>query len=673
MMWSLAVICTACTSVSIYKWGDLMSGEPTLEYKFQVGGTLPANASSYVRRKADDDLYNYLKDGEFCYVLNSRQMGKSSLLNRTMHQLQENGIAVCGWVDLQAIGGNNPTEEQWYYSIIHNLIKNLESSKLRDYLKSNLKIWWHEQKELSPVRKLGVWLDEILLESVTDKNIIIFIDEIDNIRHLKFTTDDFFSLIRSCCNHRAIQAQSNRLTFVLCGVAKPSDLIQDPIQSPFNIGKGIALTPLELANTKNLSEIFIKQAANPSNLVKEIFRWTNGQPFLTQQLGQLIAEDGTNIPEGQESSMVEQQVRKKIIKNWQYQDGAILQVHLDTIRKRLIADDWGKLKRLELCHKILKYGKLEVNDNPEEASVELDLRLTGLVIKQGQKLKIYNRIYQYIFDIKWMKKELKICRPYNEKLLAWLVSDKQDYSQLLYGDELKKLEKWREKQRLGDHDLKFLGSSDKFDSKAQGFFARTSNYETAIRRMLSWTHGKESLNESIFKIASNIFQSPKKRGDAEWIDNLVRWHLIENWETHEQAKPLRKTRDYLLKNRNCDPFWLLLSYQQILQGTSFNPSCPEHQELLKSGLVVDKDGELTVHNRIYEAVFDSNWVTKELNSLRPYAKELVAWLNSDCRDESTLLRGQVLQDSLTSIQGKSLSEKEEQFLIASQVVNLRVI
>ncbi|NEP58649.1 MAG: hypothetical protein F6K31_16800 [Symploca sp. SIO2G7] len=650
-----------------------MSEEPILEYKFQVGGTLPANASSYVRRQADDDLYNYLKNGEFCYVLNSRQMGKSSLLNRTMHKLQENGIAVCGWIDLQAIGASHSSEEQWYYSIIHNLIKDLESSKFPSFLDSNLKSWWHEHKELSPVRRLGVWFEEILLRSVTDKNIIVFIDEIDIIRNLKFTTDDFFSLIRSFCNYRAIQEQSKRLTFVLSGVAKPSDLIQNFERSPFNIGTEIELTPLELNNTENLSKIFNKQVENRRNVIKEIFKWTNGQPFLTQQLGRMIVEDGAYIPKGQESRMVEQQVRKKIIENWQSQDGAMLQVHLDTIRKRLVADDSGKLRRLELCQKILQDGKLEVNDNSEEASEKLDLHLTGLVLKQRRELKIYNEIYQSIFDAGWIKKELEGCRRYNKNLLAWLASDKQDYSQLLYGDDLEKLEKWREEQRLGDNDLKFLVSSDKFDSEAKGFFARTSNYETAIRKMLSWTKGKKDLNESIFNIASTVLQSPKERGDAEWIDNLVRWHLIKEWETHEQAKPLRKIRDYLLNNKNCDPFWLLFRYQQILHGASFNPNCPKHQELLNSGLVVDKDGELTVHNPIYEAVFDLSWVTKELDSLRIYAKQLVAWFNSGCRDESTLLRGQVLQDSLASVKGKSLSEEENKFLITSQVVNLRVI
>ncbi|MGB3637109.1 MAG: hypothetical protein WBA39_05895 [Rivularia sp. (in: cyanobacteria)] len=55
------------------------------EYKYQVGGSLAGTDLSYVQRQADTELYNALRNAEFCYVLNSRQMEKSSLLVRARY------------------------------------------------------------------------------------------------------------------------------------------------------------------------------------------------------------------------------------------------------------------------------------------------------------------------------------------------------------------------------------------------------------------------------------------------------------------------------------------------------------------------------------------------------------------------------------------------------------
>jgi WD40 repeat protein len=431
-------------------------------YQYQVGSGLSATAPSYVKRSADDKLFGRLMKGTFCYVFNSRQMGKTSLRNRTMQRLMNEQVC-CFSIDLNNIGCTDVTAFQWYVSFI----KELHYAPIPELSKKvNFNNWLAENHSSSPVNLLRCYIRDVLLKHVLNHQIVILIDEIDNLISLSFDTDDFFALIRASSDLREGKSDYDRLSFALFGVVTPSDLISNSAKTPFNIGTKIDLTGFDLEESTVLRTGLVNCVPQPEVALKEILTWTKGQPFLTQKLCNIISSGDYDLPElkaGSEKDWIMQLVKSHIIDNWEEQDEPM---HLKYIQNRVLCDEAETSLILSLYQQILISKYIRADDSYEQ----LQLRLTGLVVRREAVLQVYNPIYEMVFDRQWVARELEKLRPpfYTEAFRAWQdVTEDQKDSFLLRGQVLRDARTWAKGKRLSELEYFFIGDSQEAETKAE--------------------------------------------------------------------------------------------------------------------------------------------------------------------------------------------------------------
>ncbi|GAB4562794.1 MAG: hypothetical protein Tsb0020_11410 [Haliangiales bacterium] len=410
--------------------------KPRRACRFQAGGTLGDDAF-YVERPADDRLPAALLRGELCYVLTSRQMGKSSLRVRAMKRLQSHGVA-CASIDLTGIGSTDITVRDWYYGLTSEIADQVGLDEPDSF--------WDQRRHLGPVHGLCRYLEEEVLARISGR-IVIFIDEIDATLSLPFSRDDFFAAVRALYNRRVERPENQRLTFCLLGVSAPSDLIDDPTRTPFNIGRAIRLDDFTRAEMSILARGLSGIDANPHACLDKIFDWTHGHPYMTQRVcADLVAAvqaqiRRTGVITSSALEEVEEVIRTRFLAPKQIEDP-----NLQFAERRL-----GKRRdasRVITAHRILQlYRRLHRGEHILADASDRDqyeLRLIGMAAERahpgGRVLAVRNRIFQTVFDQAWIDRQVT-GRAIAMPLARWLESERSDAC-VLRGPALAKIQTW---------------------------------------------------------------------------------------------------------------------------------------------------------------------------------------------------------------------------------------
>ena len=344
---------------------------------------MPRDAACYVTRLADQQLFDSLLAMEYCYVLDSRQKGKSSLVNRVGHRLIEAGKNVVQ-VDLQRLGANLDSD-QWYAGISHQVAKALD-------IVGPFSQFWSAEKNTGACARWLKFLEEVALPSAHG-SLIIVVDEIDFVLALPFKTDEFFAGIRGLANARATDPLVRNIAFSLVGSSTPSQLIQEPLITPFNIGRSIELLDFTREELKPL-ETWLPGG---SVALDRVYHWTSGHPYFTQLLCSMMPRTATDVDAAVETYLCSERARRTE-PNLLDSERRILETKLPEMDM-----ETSKASLLNAYLDILN-GKPKLDD--ETNSLYPLLMLAGVVVHAGPRLVVRNRIYRTNFDAKWCARNM---------------------------------------------------------------------------------------------------------------------------------------------------------------------------------------------------------------------------------------------------------------------------
>ncbi|MDH3506481.1 MAG: AAA-like domain-containing protein, partial [Gammaproteobacteria bacterium] len=358
---------------------------------FSVGAPLHAVRAGYVRRRADEVLYETLVAGRYAHVIAPEHTGKSSLIAATAARLEANGVKIA-ILDLEQIGVRDAGTDagRWYYSVAYRLLRQLR-------IRIDLQSWWQDKAILSNRQRLVEFYSEVVLQNVPEQ-IVVFIDEIQCIEELQFG-DQLLASIRAAHNARATDPEFSRLTFVLLGECDPLSLIGEPELSPFNVTQAVTLTDFSRDDLDLFATELNLSPADAAIALDRIYYWTGGQPYLTQKLARSVARE-------QLRSDIEANIDRIVILQLAGRSALHNEPHMSHIHRKIVKNEQLSEPLLNLYGRISKGIDVDADLG---SPVQRRLIAIGLVVIDVEgNLRIRNRIYRRVFTARWANENLPI-------------------------------------------------------------------------------------------------------------------------------------------------------------------------------------------------------------------------------------------------------------------------
>lgn len=249
-------------------------------------GVIDIDSKHYIARPADAELKMLIgQPRSFPYILEPRQMGKSSLLVRIAEHARASG-PLSLYIDLQLDGSDVRRTYESFAKWLAELIT----------IEAGLDPHFHLgafSSSLPPGRKLTVFIDTIL--TALHHNLLLFFDEVDLLLDTPWGID-FMALLRAWHGKGAVSLLwRNRLNIIMSGSSEPHYLLSGTAGSPFNVGHRVILSDFTMNEVAELAQSYGLKL-NELELAR-VYAHLGGHPYLTHNLLIYLAHASVAIDE----------------------------------------------------------------------------------------------------------------------------------------------------------------------------------------------------------------------------------------------------------------------------------------------------------------------------------------------------------------------------------------
>jgi class 3 adenylate cyclase len=246
----------------------LLANPPELE---QPEGPVPLDSLFYIERPPiEQECYETIrKPGALIRIKAPRQMGKSSLISRILHQVQQEGYQTVGLNFQSADGEFMASLDQFLQWFCVSISEELNlADRLDDYWKG----------PLGSKNKCTKYFQKYILAEIPEP-LVLGLDEVDRIfQHPEIATD-FFGLLRAWHERGKNEALWKNLRLAIAH-SKEVYIPLNINQSPFNVGLPISLPELTSVQVANLVQRH--QLSWSDNQIQDLMTMVGGHPYLVR-------------------------------------------------------------------------------------------------------------------------------------------------------------------------------------------------------------------------------------------------------------------------------------------------------------------------------------------------------------------------------------------------------